>query len=178
MVNETSAMAYEEISESLCDRQQLVLNAFRTLEIANNHMISKYLNLPINNVTGRSCELKNLKMLTFSHKALCPYTGKTTEFFKLTKFGENLSEPIDQVKQSRLVYRNYIVEEGFDTTVFKTCSRDIMSKEWHNVEIVKSPLGELRCICDCYDYNNNKQCKEDCKHITSLKQNLIKDSQL
>ena len=178
MVNQTSIQAYKELNDNTSDRQRLVLNAFRTLEIANNKMISEYLSLPINCITGRYNELKDLKFLTFSHKALCPYTSKMTEFFKLTGWGLENSEVIDNVKQSRLIYRDYLIESGWDTTIFKSCSKDINSKEWHNVEIVSSPSGELRSVCDCYDFNETKNKKQDCKHILDLKLKLRRNNEI
>jgi hypothetical protein len=179
MVSETSILALKNLKPKLNHMQNLVLNGLRTLELANNKMIAEYLNLSINQVTGRMVELRDkFKFVTFSHKGPCPYTSQLTDFWKLTINGLENSQLINNVKTSRLVYREYVIEEGFDVTCYKCCSRDIMSKEWHKVEIFVSPLGETRVICDCYDFNNTLQRKTDCKHIADLKIKLRRDNEI
>jgi len=178
MITETSKEAYQGILPEIGIKQKLVLDCFKTLNMANNKMVSMYLKLPINSVTGRTNELRDMKLLTFSHEAPCPWTNKNTQYWKVTKWGEKLADLIIDPKLSRLNYRPYLVENLYDTTIFKACSRDIDSKDWHNVEIVSPGIGEIRSICDCYDFDVTKQKMEDCKHLIDLKMKLIKDGEL
>jgi hypothetical protein len=85
MITETSLLAYEEILETLGDRQILVYNALRRLKEADNLTISKYLNLPINSVTPRTLELRNKKLVTVSKVDLSPITHRKVIFWRVIK---------------------------------------------------------------------------------------------
>lgn len=178
MATETSINAYNEVKESIGDKQSIVLNGLKTLEIANNQMIARFIKLPINNVTGRMNELREMKLVTFSHTAPCPYSNKQTMFWTLTKWGKEMSEFIVNIKESKLVYRTYLIEDGIGLTTFKSQSKDIDSKTWHNIEIIRFGNGTIKSICDCYDWNETRRRASDCKHISALKELLLRDNEL
>ena len=83
MITRTSLLAYQEILENLGDRQMLVYKALRTLKEADNLIISKYLNLPINSITPRTLELRNKKLVTVSKVDLSPITHRKVIFWKV-----------------------------------------------------------------------------------------------
>jgi len=92
-VQETSKEAYEEIKKDIGSRQLEVLRALLELGKANNTMIAKKLNKPVNTITPRIHELRNdLKLVSFSDKAPCPYTKRSSMFWmvlnsQLDKYG-------------------------------------------------------------------------------------------
>ena len=75
-------LAYEEISETLGERQLQVFNALRQLREADNLTLSKHLNLPINCITGRIFELRKLKLVGVSKQDLSPITHRKVIFWK------------------------------------------------------------------------------------------------
>lgn len=175
---DTQIQAYDELKHDnkIGKMQNLVLNGLHTLDLANNAMVAKFLKIPINQVTGRMKELRDeYGFVDFSHKSKCPFSGKITEFWKLTPNGKENAQKIKDVKKSRIEYRPYILIDGFSNTMVKCMSKDLFSHDWHDVEIIISPLGEFKCICDCYNYNHSKQRKVYCKHIEDLIGLLEKD---
>jgi Mn-dependent DtxR family transcriptional regulator len=84
MITNTSLEAFDEIIPELGERRLQVYKALKKLQLANNKMISKYLSIPLSSVCGRMNELRNKsKLVTFAHKGACPYTKKTTNFYKI-----------------------------------------------------------------------------------------------
>jgi predicted transcriptional regulator len=81
VVQATSIISYYSILNELSKRQKEVLLAMKHLGIANNLMISKYLNLPINSITGRMNELRKKGIVIYYKTEACPYTKETTRFF-------------------------------------------------------------------------------------------------
>ncbi len=79
----TSLQAFECILPSLQDRELLVLKALKKIQPANNLMLSRYIGLPINCITGRIFSLRKYKLVLFYKKARCPYTNKLTIFWKI-----------------------------------------------------------------------------------------------
>lgn len=92
MIQETSLQAYEEIKEELGQRQKLVLNAIRELESANNRIISQYLRLPINSVTPRVKELREMKLVGVDRVDVDPVTQKNTIYWKSTQMKGGLKD--------------------------------------------------------------------------------------
>lgn len=88
MVRETSLLAYTSISHELGQRQRQVLKALKELGYANNRMLAEELDLPINSVTPRVKELRELGLVVEAGKSTCPFTGRKTLFWKATKRGE------------------------------------------------------------------------------------------
>ena len=82
-VRETSILAYCEVLENLGERQQEVYKSIKELKSCSNSMISKYLNLPINCITGRVNELRKRGVVMQSKKDTCPITGKKVLFWKV-----------------------------------------------------------------------------------------------
>lgn len=84
-VRPTSLLAFAEVLENLGERQVQVLKAIDQIEPCNNLMISEHLNLPINSVTPRVYELKNMGLVKEFKVDKCPYTGRTTIFLVRVK---------------------------------------------------------------------------------------------
>lgn len=79
----TSLQAFEQIIPELENREMQVLIALNQLGMANNLMISKFLNLPVNCITGRIYSLRSLGLVIYYKKDKCPYTGKNTIMWKV-----------------------------------------------------------------------------------------------
>ena len=78
----TSLKAYADVLETLGDRQIQVYKAIKDLRSANNLMIAERVGLPINSVTPRVKELRDLGVVRAHHKAYCPKTQRLTIFWK------------------------------------------------------------------------------------------------
>jgi hypothetical protein len=85
MIEETSLLAYQEVLQTLGERQRLVLEALKYLKEADNLTISKYLNLPINTITPRIYELRMKKLVGVSKEDLSPVTHRKVIFWKVLK---------------------------------------------------------------------------------------------
>lgn len=85
MIQDTSLKAYESIESELGNRQLEVYKAFKKLEYATNAMVSKYLNLPINCVTGRCLELRKKGLIIKSHTSRCPITKNTAIYWRINE---------------------------------------------------------------------------------------------
>ena len=78
----TSLKAYADVLETLGERQTQVYRALKDLRSANNLMIAERMCLPINSVTPRIKELRDLGVVRAHHKAYCPKTQRLTIFWK------------------------------------------------------------------------------------------------
>ena len=85
MMQQTSLEAFEQVREELGDKQRLVYLALSELKSANNTMLSKHLGLPINSITPRVLELRNMKLVGVSSVAPCPITKKKTIFWRIVR---------------------------------------------------------------------------------------------
>ena len=82
-VEETSLAAFEEVRETLGERQIIVLEALRRIQPATNSMIANYLKLPINTITPRIHELRNQKKrVTYAFTDICPITKRKAMFWR------------------------------------------------------------------------------------------------
>ena len=79
-VQQTSIDAFEEIKPELGERQLSVYNALNGE--MNNSMIARTLNIPINTVTPRVKELRNMGLVIESKRDECPITHRTTIFWR------------------------------------------------------------------------------------------------
>ena len=79
----TSIEAYTNIQPELGQRQLQVYKALRYLQYATNSMISNYLNIPINCVTGRCKELREQGIVSKSHISWCPITKNRATYWKV-----------------------------------------------------------------------------------------------
>lgn len=82
MIRQTSLEAYEEIKPELGDRQRQVFLFIERTGQCNNLMISKGTGLPINSITPRTGELKEMGLIEECGKFTCPYTGRMTIFVR------------------------------------------------------------------------------------------------
>jgi hypothetical protein len=84
MLQQTSLKAFEEIIPSLNNRQKQVYELLRQVgHPLNNLMISKYLSLPINQVTPRILELRQKGLVLFAYLQKCPYTNHVSIFWRI-----------------------------------------------------------------------------------------------
>ncbi len=78
----TSREAYWALIPELSERQTEVYKTIRKSTAINNKMISKTLGAPINSITPRTHELRELGLVTEAFKAICPHTKRKTIFWK------------------------------------------------------------------------------------------------
>lgn len=83
MMNQNSLVAYTNILSKLSKRRMQVYSAIEYLESASNLDISKFTNLPINCVTGRTKELRDREVVMEDKKALCPKTNQMVSYWKV-----------------------------------------------------------------------------------------------
>ncbi len=76
-------MAFADIIPTLQNREMEVLRAIKKIQPCNNLMIANYLHLPVNCITGRIFSLRELGIVIYYKKGKCPYTNKTTIFWKI-----------------------------------------------------------------------------------------------
>lgn len=83
-VRDTSKMAYEEVSDRIGAKQQLVLSTIaKAKRPVNNQEISNYLSLPINTITPRTNELLALDKIELAFKAVYPVSGRKVCYWRL-----------------------------------------------------------------------------------------------
>ena len=85
-IQETSIISLYSILSELGDRQKEVLVALKHLKVANNLMISRYLNLPINSITPRINELRKKGLVIKHHVSACPITGRSSIFWIIKSY--------------------------------------------------------------------------------------------
>jgi predicted transcriptional regulator len=85
-VQVTSIISYYEVLQTLSKRHKEVLLAMKHLKCANNLMISKLLNLPINSVTPRMKELRTKGIIIYHHTEACPYTKRSSRFYTIKNY--------------------------------------------------------------------------------------------
>lgn len=78
----TSLLAYAYVLENLGERQALIYSVIRRLKSVSNFQISKKLNLPINSITPRTKELRDLGVVMQHKKDLCPETKRLVIYWK------------------------------------------------------------------------------------------------
>lgn len=82
MIQQTSLNAWQQIQEHLGRQREIVLTYLKILGEANNKMISAGTNLPINVVTARMNELRQMRIVVYAKTDVCPYTKKHTMFWR------------------------------------------------------------------------------------------------
>lgn len=83
MIQQTSLLAFESIKDSLEPKQRQVYNVIKQLKTACNLDIAEYLRLPINSITGRVYDLRELGLVELSHKDVCPKTGRLVIYWSI-----------------------------------------------------------------------------------------------
>lgn len=81
-IQETSREAYEQIKPELGNRQMEIYEYLKHFGPANNTMIAASLKRPINSITPRTFELRNLCLVGVSHIDRCPKTGRRVIWWK------------------------------------------------------------------------------------------------
>ena len=85
-VQTTSIISYYEVLNTLGERQKQVLLAMKHLKSANNLMVSKLLNLPINSITPRMNELRKKGILIYHETKACPFTLRSSKFYRIKSY--------------------------------------------------------------------------------------------
>lgn len=80
-VQATSLIALASILSELNNREKEVLKALKAIQPANNLMLGRYLNLPVNSITGRMKSLREKGIVIYYETKACPITKETTRFF-------------------------------------------------------------------------------------------------
>lgn len=84
-MQQTSIQAWESVRDSLGEKQMNVYKVLKYLKQANDKMIAKQLNWPINCVTNRRGELVIKKLVGVSFVGPDLYTGRNTIYWKCVK---------------------------------------------------------------------------------------------
>lgn len=85
MIQQTSLEAFSEVKQNLGEKQRIVYNILKELQEANNQMISRKLNIPINCVTPRILELREKKLVGVAFTGKDLFTGRTTIYWRCVK---------------------------------------------------------------------------------------------
>jgi len=85
MIQSTSIEAFKEVKESLGDRQRQVYLCLKHIQPANNLMVSKKLNIPINSVTPRVKELRDKKLVGVAFVDRDLFTGKKSIYWRTVR---------------------------------------------------------------------------------------------
>ena len=186
MVAPNSAKAYKEEEDSgrLVRSRQIVLNALYTLKSANNKILSNFLGLPINQITGRVTELREkFHYIELEKDAVCPFskTGKITSYWKCTPLGVENAEIMKDPRVDMLEFRPYkrIERQGGDFFEFWVCS-SVNIKKSHHVGLDLDYSGKEKWDCACQDFQFKYPLNNDyhCKHITRSRNKLVADGVL
>ena len=82
-IADTSLLAYADIKVELGVRQKAVLDVITYLGICTNTEISKFLGLPINQITPRVFELREKGCVVLDTKRECKVTGRLAMAWKV-----------------------------------------------------------------------------------------------
>lgn len=84
MMRSTSLDAYQEIKPELGARQQVVLDGIKKLGCPTNLELSKYLYIPINQITPRTNELVKKGLVIECEKRQCSVSGRIAISWRVT----------------------------------------------------------------------------------------------
>ena len=82
MIQQTSLNAFNEIQPNLGEKQQKVYLMLKDLSVANNLILAKKLNWPINTVTPRVLELRQKGLIVKDSLRPCPISHRITWFWR------------------------------------------------------------------------------------------------
>lgn len=82
-IQQTSIDAFNEI-HNLGKRQLEVISALKELKVANNREIAELLDMPINSITPRCLELRDLKIVEEAGTKVDSVTKRKTMTWRLT----------------------------------------------------------------------------------------------
>ena len=83
MIQDTSLEAYHSIEDELNSRQYQIWGMLKHYRSLSNLEISRILGIPINCVTPRVKELRNMGLVVFSHKKKDRITGRNVMVWKV-----------------------------------------------------------------------------------------------
>jgi len=90
MISVTSETSFQEIRDSLGQKQFQILNYLALLGHATNNEISKQYGIPINCVTPRIKELREMGIVTQVSKRPCKVTGRRAMVWEVLRPSEAL----------------------------------------------------------------------------------------
>lgn len=82
MLQQTSLLAYRSL-ERIGAKQQACYRAIKNMVHACNYDIAQYLDQPVNRITGRVKELRDLNFVEEAYRDICPATNRTVIFWRL-----------------------------------------------------------------------------------------------
>lgn len=86
LTQQTSLQAYnDKVKPELGARQEFVLNGLKHLKSATNLELSVYLELPINQLTPRIFELRELGLVREHEKRTCRISGRRAISWEVTR---------------------------------------------------------------------------------------------
>lgn len=85
LIQETSTEAYNDVKPELGIRQTVVFEGLKKLQEATNLEISVNLNIPINQVTPRIFELRQMGLVREKEKRECKISGRKAIAWEITK---------------------------------------------------------------------------------------------
>lgn len=85
-VQNTSIISYLANLEKINKRQKECLIALKKIQPANNLMLSRYINLPINQVVPRIYELRKKNLIRLHHIGSCPISNESTRFYSVVSY--------------------------------------------------------------------------------------------
>lgn len=81
-LQQTSLEAWNNIQHGMGQRQLQVYLALKEMKEATNAMLSQRLQLPINCITPRTLELRQIGLVIESYRDKCPVTGRSAIFWR------------------------------------------------------------------------------------------------
>jgi len=85
MIVDNSYITYVNILEKLSKRRMEVYSIIAHIGPCSNLQVSKCLNLPINCITGRVKELRDIGVVVEDKRAICPETKQMVSYWKVAK---------------------------------------------------------------------------------------------
>lgn len=90
-IQDTSLEAFEEVKQTLGERQQIVFGEIRLKKGITNAMISRNLQIPINSITPRTNELVKKHLVEEAYRDKCPVTGRKAIFWTVKDSNKELN---------------------------------------------------------------------------------------
>lgn len=84
MIQQTSLFAFKEVQPKLPRSRRKVYDQIALQADATNNELSHQLNIPINQITPRTNELRKAGLVMFARTRACKMTGKPCMAWKLT----------------------------------------------------------------------------------------------
>jgi len=157
---------------------QVILNSIKTLEVATERMIAKWLGITLKVTRAGILSLEDQGMIKVSREGLCPWGNCEARYWQVTEEGDLYSEVIANPKSVLVQALPYRIDYGVDSDRFTAQYKAKAGKGLYNAELRVFPGGKMKFKCECYDFLNTKQQLEPCKHLINLRDNLRKNNEI